>query len=251
MLAHTFIHARGVGYGTERKLWERGISWENFNDNLSSNSIPAAGSKIKSISEELERSKRELENSNHIYFRDRLPESEHWRLYSKFKENCAFVDIETTGISYNSRITVIGLYNGTEIKTYILGKNLFDIKDELKNYTTIVTFNGRCFDVPFIAREFPDIEFNQIHIDLRFFLKRLNLSGGLKNIEHAMGIKRSGETAGLSGFDAVRLWRRYMRGDRDSLDLLIKYNSEDIVNLKKIIDIAYPRVKERLLFQGR
>jgi len=55
----------------------------------------------------------------------------------------------------------------------------------------IVTFNGTCFDVPFIKKIFPEINFNQIHIDLRYFLKRLGLSGGLKIIENEMNIKRS------------------------------------------------------------
>lgn len=246
MLRHTFIHAKGIGTGTERKLWSGGIiNWEIFLENVDSINIPK--SKKNCIEEEINNSKTELNNSNHFYFKNRVPNNEHWRLYSEFKNNCAFLDIETTGLGNYDKITVIGLYNGRETKTYIYNKNLEDIKNELKKYAMIVTFNGTCFDIPFIRRIFPDVNFNQIHLDLRYFLRRLGLSGGLKVIEGKMDIKRCDETAGLSGWDAVRLWKKYERGDKNALDTLVKYNNEDIVNLKTILDTAYPKVKENLL----
>ncbi len=49
----------------------------------------------------------------------------------------------------------------------------------------------------------------------------------------------------LTGFDAVRLWKQYERGDQDALDKLIKYNKEDIVNLKTIIELTYPKMVEK------
>ncbi len=246
MLKHTFIHAKGIGSGTEKKLWRDGIiSWDAFLDNLNSINLPAH--KKDCIEEELKNSEIEAGNSNYLYFKDKIVRKEHWRLYPQFAESCAFLDIETTGLMYNDKITIIGLYDGSEIKTYIHGRNLEDIKEELKKYSMIVTFNGTSFDLPFIQRVFPEIVFNHIHVDLRYFTRRIGLSGGLKAIEDKMNINRCEETTGLTGWDAVRLWRMYERGDKDALELLIKYNNEDIVNLKKILELIYPKVKANLL----
>jgi hypothetical protein len=81
-------------------------------------------------------------------------------------------------------------------------------------------------------------------------LRRIGFSGGLKKIEQMLGISRSEGTTGLSGFDAVRLWREYERGNNRSLDLLLEYNREDIVNLKTIIDMVYDRLVENKFGQA-
>ena len=46
-----------------------------------------------------------------------------------------------------------------------------------------------------------------------------------------MGIDR--DSVGITGFDAVRLWWRYVDAfDLDALNTLLKYNKEDVQNLK-------------------
>ena len=43
--------------------------------------------------------------------------------------------------------------------------------------------------------------------------------------------------------DAVRLWRAYRRGNahsEDALRLLHAYNEEDVVNMKRLLEIALP-----------
>ena len=37
------------------------------------------------------------------------------------------------------------------------------------------------------------------------------------------------------------------RAIREALDLLLKYNREDIVNLKTIIELTYPKMVEKAL----
>jgi len=59
-----------------------------------------------------------------------------------------------------------------------------------------------------------------------------------------LGMARSDETSGISGLDAVRLWNRYERGNDEALETLIKYNTEDVVNLEKIIQVTHPRMIE-------
>lgn len=49
-------------------------------------------------------------------------------------------------------------------------------------------------------------------------------------MEKRLGIGR--ETVGLTGRDAPVLWQRYKkRGDKEALDLLMRYNMEDVINL--------------------
>ena len=51
-----------------------------------------------------------------------------------------------------------------------------------------------------------------------------------------LGIARGEDTTGIMGFDAVRLWHEYERGSTDVLELLLKYNWENVVSLEKIIE---------------
>jgi hypothetical protein len=191
-----------------------------------------------------------LECRDFEFFAKSLPTSEHWRAFREFSDKVAYVDIETTGLSPGSSyITVVGIYDGKEARTFVKGIDLDDIVDIFPKYEYLVTFNGARFDLPFIKREFPEIEFNQLHADLMYPLRRIKLSGGLKKIECELGISRAEETVGISGFDAVRLWHQYERGDEDALDLLLKYNREDIVNLKTIIDMTLPRFIENKFSQ--
>jgi uncharacterized protein YprB with RNaseH-like and TPR domain len=75
-------------------------------------------------------------------------------------------------------------------------------------------------------------------------LKSIGYSGGLKKIECSLGIRRSEETEGISGFEAVHLWNKYRRGDEEALETLIKYNKEDVENLKTIIEMTYQKMMD-------
>lgn len=247
MLKNTYIHIPGVGKALEQKIWASGInSWDEFLEMGDRISIPP--SRKTRICEEIKVSSRHLAEKDCFFFSQRLPSAEHWRTYSLFSDSVAFFDIETTGLSPNrDLITVVGIYNGNEAKTYVRGINLEDIVEEFSKYRLLVSFNGARFDVPFIKSEFPELEFKQLHIDLMYPLRRIGYGGGLKNIEKVLGICRSEDTDGMDGFDAVRLWRHYEKGDKGALDLLLKYNREDIVNLKTIIELTYPKMVEKAL----
>lgn len=154
------------------------------------------------------------------------------------------MDIETTGLSpYHDDITVIGLYDGNDVHTFVRGINLRDFRKRVQKYKLLVTYNGAGFDLRFIEEGFSGIGLDQIHIDLRFPLYRVGLKGGLKAIERTVGINRAEETQGLTGFDAVRLWKEYEAGKQESLDLLVAYNREDIVNLEALMRIAYSTLR--------
>jgi len=107
-----------------------------------------------------------------------------------------------------------------------------------------VTYNGKCFDIPFIESEFEDFKFTQAHIDLRYFLYRLGYSGGLKQVEINVGIHRENGLEDIDGYLAIILWRKYLEGDERALPALVRYNIEDVVNLKYLIEFGYNRMIE-------
>jgi len=246
MLKSTFLHVPGVGRLTERGLWESGIkTWDDFLDS----GIHGFGIARRPVMEKYIRKSLECcENEDYKFLEETMPPVVHWRAYMEMirKGKCCFLDIETTGLSRYDRITMIGLYDGKETKTFIRGKNLEDFPEAVAKYGMVVTFNGKCFDVPFIRGEIPRAEMNMFHVDLRYELGKLGYTGGLKRIEKTLGIERSEETRGMDGFEAVCLWKRYKMGDREALRLLLEYNREDIVNLKSLMDFTYLKMKEKL-----
>ena len=92
-----------------------------------------------------------------------------------------------------------------------------------------------------------DIFENHGHIDLRFALRRLGYRGGLKSIERQLGIRRPDEVAGIDGFEAVRLWYRYLRGDGKALDTLVSYNRQDVENMRPLMELAYEKLRAETL----
>ncbi|MDG6242893.1 MAG: ribonuclease H-like domain-containing protein [Methanolobus sp.] len=244
MLTSTYIHMPRIGSTLEKRIWSNGVkTWEEFMDKK--DELLIAPSKKNMIVTGIRESFERLESRDFDFFAKSLPRAEHWRAFEEFSGKVAYVDIETTGLSpRSSSITVVGIYDGKDARTYVKGIDLDEIVDIFPEYEFLVTFNGARFDLPFIKHEFPGIEFNQLHADLMYPLRRISLTGGLKKIECELGISRAEETVGISGFDAVRLWHQYERGDDDALELLLKYNREDIVNLKTIIDMMLPRFIE-------
>ncbi|WP_319778666.1 ribonuclease H-like domain-containing protein [Maridesulfovibrio sp.] len=237
MLERTFCHLKGIGSSTEAKIWQAGVN--NWNDILDGVDTPLSDTKKNDLEKGCGESKQKLEEYDANWFADRLPASDQWRLYSHFRDNVAYIDIETTGTdAHNCDITTIALWNGKEIKTYVQGKNLYEFEDEIARYPLIVSFNGKCFDVPFIEKYF-GLKVEAAHIDLRFVFRALGITGGLKGIEHYFGMDR-GDAEGLDGYFAVLLWNEYeMNGDERALDTLLAYNVLDSVNLENLMIKGY------------
>lgn len=149
------------------------------------------------------------------------------------KERRAYLDIET---SFSGRISVIGIYcpdNGT---VQLVGGGVTDLNlyRALEGITTICTYNGTCFDLPVIRRTLRvDLRNDFRHYDLMYACRKRGLRGGLKKVELQLGIIRS--TAGMSGWDAPRLWQRYeYADDRQALEILLRYNRDDVIHLPRV-----------------
>jgi uncharacterized protein YprB with RNaseH-like and TPR domain len=90
--------------------------------------------------------------------------------------------------------------------------------------------------VPFLRARFPKARLDQARIDLRFALASLGYRGGLKVVEQSMGLRRDPAIQGVDGFEAIRLWHCYWRGDRQALRKLILYNLTDVVNMVGLVE---------------
>jgi uncharacterized protein YprB with RNaseH-like and TPR domain/predicted nuclease with RNAse H fold len=246
MLKRTFIHIPGIGKETERRLWVHGIhSWDDA-DRFEKR-FGIAGARLQQILDEYIPRSREAIRKRDVRFFDRLCTSgEAWRLYSEFADDCVYLDIETTGLSmvFDS-VTMVGLYDGRKYRAFIEGENLDQFADELARYSIVITFNGSGFDLRFLKLAFPDVRIPPIHIDLRWVTRKLGLCGGLKEVENRVGITRPNDVADLSGYNAAVLWSKYLRGERSALERLVQYNTEDVVHLKAIMEIAYDRLFKR------
>jgi len=244
MLQNTFIHVPKITRNLEINIWKKDIhNWQDFLDKQSS--LQMASNKKVEIARNIQESLDAFKKKKYSYFSS-LPSNQHWRMYDEFKNNVCFLDIETTGLSkWHDDITLIGIHGKAGTKIFMNGKNLEKFENELKKYSMIVTFNGRCFDVPFIKHKFPEVKIDQYHADLRFVMADLGFRGGLKNVERERGIIRAEELKSVDGFEAVRLWHKYQRGDNSSLDLLKSYLKADVENLKVLMDLAFKEMKQK------
>lgn len=242
MLKNSYIHIPYVGYITEKKIWASGVKdWDSFD----ADKIKFPHFRKAHIKKFVDLSIECLKNGNYSFFSSLMPKHEHWRCLDSFP--VAYLDIETTGLDKeNDDITLIGVYDGSKVRSFVRGKDFIKFKDYISSFPIIVTFNGSCFDLPFITSKL-GIKFDQLHLDLRFAFSRLGITGGLKRIERMFELERSAETKGLDGLDAVHLWHKYVDGDDNALELLKRYNEEDVIGLKILSKRAYGMLKERLV----
>ncbi|MDP2326387.1 MAG: ribonuclease H-like domain-containing protein, partial [Gammaproteobacteria bacterium] len=132
----------------------------------------------------------------------------------------------------------IALYDGRSIRHYVHGQNLAEFARDIRDYRLLVTYNGKCFDLPILRAAF-GLSLDQGHIDLRYVLASLGYKGGLKGCERRLGLDR-GDLANVDGFFAVLLWREYrMRKNPQALETLLAYNIRDVVNLEPLLIKAY------------
>jgi uncharacterized protein len=246
MLRSSFLHLPGIGPATEAALWQAGLAdWNDLPGRWLDLGIgPEARDRL---AREVAASESALVRRDAAWFGRRLPEREHWRLYPEFAPETAFLDIETTGLSpYAGIVTVVGVHGGGRTRTFIAGEDLEELPAYLRRFQLLVTFNGSRFDLPFLEVSLPQLVAPPVHIDLRFVLYRLGLSGGLKRIEERLAIGDRSGVEGIAGLDAVRLWQEYRRGNAEALERLVRYNRADTVNLEPLLGHAVRALSARL-----
>jgi uncharacterized protein YprB with RNaseH-like and TPR domain len=235
-LENTFIGARGVGETTERDLWQRGVThWDEVEDGV------LGGKRGERLRAFLAEARPRLDDGDADFFAGALPSGCQWRLAENFRGSTCFFDIETTGLNeHSSVVTTVSCHRDGETTTYVRGRDLTAeaLREELAGADLLVSFNGKRFDVPFLAHQF-DVDVTTPHLDLMYPCRQVDMTGGLKAIEREVGIGRESD---VDGREAVRLWHRYEAGDEAALERLVRYNRLDAENLATLLD----RVVERL-----
>ena len=244
MLKHTFCHVPGIGLKTERRLWDNGVlDWDT----------PLGHVRLKRTSAEaidalLDASREKLSLGEPAFFSELLPPKESWRIFPDFRDSVAYIDIETNGyMGPYGYITAISLYDGKKIRYYVKGENLDRFMKDIMEYKVLVTYNGKCFDIPFIESHL-GVRLPHAHIDLMYVLRDLGFKGGLKGCEKMIGIDRGG-LDGVDGYFAVLLWKEYKRSRNPKvMETLLAYNIQDVVNLEPLMVTAHNMKLEQTPF---
>lgn len=237
MINQTFLHCFGIGPKTEEKLQSLGFNtWEDCLKNPEM--LPFSPNKKDRFLNCISQSINDLNDGNLNHIISQLPQKEHWRILESFYQDATYFDIETTGLSsYDNYTTVISAYRNGELKTFVYGENLDDFLDLVDNSTLLVTFNGNCFDIPFLENSFNIPQINCPYIDLRWICYHQGYSGGLKSIERQLGVPRPKGIAEIDGFEAVRLFHKWQKGDLNSRKKLIKYCQVDSLTVFLISEL--------------
>lgn len=143
-----------------------------------------------------------------------------------------YLDIET---SFEGEVTVLGLLRADRGLVQLVGSALdaHSVSDCLSRLDVLCTFSGERFDLPVLERAYGLDLFGTFRsLDLAVECRRVGLRGGLKLIEGRLDIPRG--LHGITGYDAMLLWRRWEDGDREALETLLAYNRDDVINLEML-----------------
>jgi len=243
-LFSSFTFAKGIGVKTEATLKDLGInSWSDVTKKECPDLFPKQ--KWHTLRNGVNSAIEALRILDVPHLTRLIPKTQHWKMIPNFIDQIAYLDIETTGLSANySYITTIAVYDGTKVHDFIRGENLDDFPKFISKFPAITTFYGKAFDIPFIKQEM-GIDFNQIHFDVCFLLRKLKIKGGLKKIERRFGISRGG-LEDLDGYTAVLLWNKFKKSKkREYLETLLAYNNEDVINLEFLLYQSYNLLIEK------
>jgi uncharacterized protein len=239
MLQQCFTFLPGIGMKTIEHLGAQSIvTWNDF---LHVGKIKGISTKRKAYYDrQLQQAQRAVEQDNIAYFVDRLPQREMWRLYSRYKDSCCFVDCE---VDSKGMLIVVTVSDRFTSATFIRGMHLNSraITAMINSYRLIVTYNGSAFDMVKLKKF--GVRFVVPHLDLKPLCQRLGLSGGLKDVEEQLGIHRPRHLKG----SAVDAWKAFWAsGDREWLQLLVAYNEADAVNLHQLAEKCITQVASKI-----
>lgn len=165
-------------------------------------------------------------------------------------EDFAIIDIETMGL-FSRPIILLGVAQPCEGKLKVNQYLVRDISEEnaalkifmeeLEQYSAIISFNGRSFDIPFIEQRLNYYGLNSIidkmHFDLLHYIRRAWRhtvpSCNLSTIEECiLGLTRRDEVPGAL---VPEFYREYLETKNvGPLVAIINHNRQDVVSLAKL-----------------
>lgn len=173
-----------------------------------------------------------------------------------------FLDIETTGLSpANAELFLIGAASYSHAGLHIIQyfaeepgeeKAILEAFSELiRDYDTLITFNGNKFDIPFLEKRAfiygVDLGLSaKKGVDIYRRIKPYKRLLGMedmkqKSLERFLGIDRIDE---VSGKQMIILYGSYVSDKNESsLKLLLQHNYDDVINLPSLLPLlSYPDV---------
>lgn len=173
-----------------------------------------------------------------------------------YDEEAVFLDIETTGLSpmrsfiYLIGLVFIDLKKLTMHITQLIAEDRDEeedilklMKERLKGYKTVVTYNGNSFDLPFIAKRSERYGIEPIAMDsfdmyerLRLHKDTLKLDGlKQKNIEKKLGITREDR---YNGGECISFYKDYVKNkSAESFDKFVLHNYDDLLYMPATMSI--------------
>ena len=249
VIDRSFVLLPGVGARTERSFWSQGI--ENWHQLVGADRIEGVSARrLKELKEFSEKVIDLISSGRGRELGALLPERERWRLLGDWNDWCASMDAEAVRSGGSFIPVVVSLrrgFRGTE--TFVRGDDLCwrALDERLIGVDFLVTFNGSSFDLPMLESNGFRLTC-PVHIDLRRYCPRARLRGGLKEIERQIGIRRPRELEFATSEQVSYLWRLWERhGNRNALDLLIRYNRQDADSLLQIAEHVYDRLAEEAM----
>jgi uncharacterized protein YprB with RNaseH-like and TPR domain len=173
------------------------------------------------------------------------------KLKDRPPDNVCYLDIETTGLN-SSPLFLVGMLYRTEqrfvvdqlfARDYGEEKPLLEfLSPYLERFGAIVTFNGRSFDVPYIADRMTVLGVNRPrldeHVDLlpvaRRLVGRKTPDHKLQTLEkYLLGSKRIDDTP---GYRIPELYHDYVRnGDPAEIAGIIEHNRIDLISMVRLV----------------
>lgn len=173
-----------------------------------------------------------------------------------YDEEAVFLDIETTGLSpmrsfiYLIGLVFIDLKKVTMHITQLIAEDRDEeeeilklMKEKLKGYKTVVTYNGNSFDLPFIAKRSERYGIEPIAMDsfdmyekLRLHKDTLKLDGlKQKNIEKKLGITREDR---YNGGECISFYKDYVKNkNQESFNRFVLHNYDDLLYMPATMSI--------------
>ncbi len=229
MIDRVFDHCPGIGPRMDERIRRAGYhTWKECLENPSG--LPLSAKMKGPFVDEIQRGMEALKREDITFFTRVFHNRHHWRILDRFFDRATFFDIETTGLSMiDHRVTVVVALDRGELHTFVEGENLDDFIDFADSRELLVTFNGACFDIPFLERSFHIPGFQAPHIDLRWVSWHSGLRGGLKVLEKKLGIHRPADLVDWDGIEALNLYYRWKAGHPECRPKLIRYCSADTI----------------------